>query len=78
MIYISERLTNLSELESAIDAAAQAGEELRRKIKSARAPIDQIDTLASDLCGQLQRLKNFELCVERRKTVYPDANSDRP
>ncbi|MCD8381538.1 MAG: hypothetical protein LUC30_01265 [Clostridiales bacterium] len=76
MVYVSERLTNIGELESMIGAALQTEEELCCEMEKARASIDRIDTLACRLHSLLQQAKEFELCVERRKTVCADASSD--
>ncbi|MCD7917312.1 MAG: hypothetical protein LUF84_02470 [Clostridiales bacterium] len=73
--YVSERVTNLSDLETTVEMALLTEEELQHEMEKARASTDRISALAKKLHDQLQMAKDFELCIERRKTICPDANS---
>ena len=69
MIYVSERVVNISELEKMIDTALINSQLLNKEIKSNSSSSEKIEELSDLVIGELKRIANFEFCVERRKTI---------
>ena len=69
MIYVSERVVNISELEKMIDTALINSQLLNKEIKSNSSSYEKIEELSDLVIGELKRIANFEFCVERRKTI---------
>lgn len=72
MLYISERVTNISELESLVRSAYYCAAELREELEKERPSMVRVDGLSKQIHLDLLKAKDFEFCVERRKTVMPD------
>ena len=69
MIYVSERVVNINELEKMIDTALINSQLLNKEIKSNSSSYEKIEELSDLVIGELKRIANFEFCVERRKTI---------
>ena len=72
MLYISERVTNISELESLVRSAYYSAAALREELEKESPSTDRVDGLSKQIHLDLLKAKDFEFCVERRKTVTPD------
>lgn len=72
MDYITERVINISEIECFIRNAYDGIAALRRELKKENPSMDQIDELSKQIHLDLLRAKDFEFCVERRKTKIDD------
>ena len=72
MLYISERVTNISELESLIRSAYCCAAALREEMEKGSPSTDRVDGLSKQIHMDLLKAKDFEFCVERRKTVAVD------
>ena len=72
VLYISERVTNISELESLVRSAYYCAAELREELEKESPSMVRVDGLSKQIHLDLLKAKDFEFCVERRKTVMPD------
>lgn len=72
MIYISERVVNISELETLIRSAYLAAAGIRIELESEKPSMDKIDELSKQMHLDLLRAKDFEFRIEQRKTTAPD------
>lgn len=77
MIFISERITNISELESLIRDAKFNFEVLIRENEKAIPSLRTINSTTSSIKEALEKASNFEFCIEKRKCVFKEA-SDSP
>lgn len=68
-IYISERIVNISELESIISTAYRCADALRSEIEKESPSMDRIDELSKVLHLNLLHAKHFEFCIEHRKVA---------
>lgn len=70
--YITERVINLSEIEGLIRSAYDGIATLRRELEKGSPSMDRIDELSKEIHLNLLKAKDFEFCVERRKTVISE------
>lgn len=70
--YITERVINISEIESLIKSAYDGIAALRRELEKENPSMDRIDELSKEIHLNLLKAKDFEFCVERRKTVISE------
>ncbi len=70
--YVSERITNIGELECLLHASYSEIESLRHELEKENPATDRIDELSKQLHLHLLQAKDFEFCVERRKTIASD------
>lgn len=66
--YISERVINIAELESLIRSAYYDIAALRKELEKENPSMGKIDELSKQVHLALLQAKDFEFCVERRKT----------
>lgn len=71
-MYITERVVNIAELEKLLRSAYLNISELRAEQEKENPSMIRIDELSKRIHLDLLQAKDFEFCVERRKTVYPD------
>lgn len=69
MLYVTERVTNISEIEGLIRSAYRGIAALRAEIEKENPSMDRIDELSKQAHLDLLDAKDFEFCVEQRKTV---------
>jgi len=67
--HISERIVNISELETIIENACIDIQIIQKELKKADPPISEIDRLAERLKARLFNAKSFEFVVEQRKAI---------
>ncbi len=72
MDYISERVINITELEGFIRSAYYDVAALRAEMEKESPSMGKIDELSKQIHLELLQAKDFEFCVERRKTILPD------
>lgn len=70
--YITERVVNIAELEQLIYGAYYGVAALRTELEKENPSMCRIDELSKQIHLDLLRAKDFEFCVERRKTTSPD------
>ena len=72
MLYITERVTNIAELERLVNSAYCGISALRAELEKENPSMCKIDELSRQIHADLLQAKDFEFCVERRKTTSPD------
>lgn len=72
MEYVTERVVNIAELEDLISSAYFNISKLRTELQKENPSMVQIDELSKQIHLGLLQAKDFEFCVERRKTVATD------
>lgn len=72
MVYESERIINIAEIETLIRSAYYDISELRSEVEKESPSMCKIDELSKQIHLKLLQAKDFEFCVERRKTFSPD------
>lgn len=72
MTYESERVVNISEIESLIRSAYYDMAALRAEMEKESPSMGKIDELSKQIHLSLLQAKDFEFCVERRKTLCPN------
>ena len=79
MIYISERIVNISELEKQIQNAKLHFDILKEELKNT-APSENIDSAVYQIGQSLKAASEFEFCLEQRKcetTAYSENPKDQ-
>lgn len=72
MVYVTERVINIEKLEELICSAYRNISALCIEIEKENPSMYRIDELSKQIHLDLLQAKDFEFCVERRKTVSPD------
>lgn len=70
--YISERVVNISKIEALIRSAYYGVAALRSELEKENPSMLRIDELSKQAHLDLLQAKDFEFCVERRRTKCPD------
>ena len=73
--FISERIINISELEALVRSAYQDTAALRTEIEKENPSMGKIDELSKQIHLLLLQAKDFEFCVEHRKTAILDGSA---
>ena len=69
MEYVTERVVNIAELEGMILSAYHNISQLRAEMEKENPSIDE---LSKKIHLELLQAKDFEFCIERRKTILTD------
>lgn len=69
MIYVSERIVNINELEREIQNAKLHFDVLKAELKNT-APSKKIDSAVYQIDKSLSKALKFEFCVEQRKCEF--------
>lgn len=72
MIFISERITNISKLEELIGYAKFNFEVLMDEIAKAEPSAETIDSAAFAVKSSLHKASEFEFLIEKRKCEFKD------
>lgn len=72
MEYVTERVVNIAELEGMILSAYHNISQLRAEMEKENPSMVQIDELSKKIHLELLQAKDFEFCIERRKTILTD------
>ena len=70
MSYVSERITNISDLENTIENAYIHIQRLRDELEKTEPSLTVIEELAKKLHTNILKAHDFEFCIERRTTNY--------
>lgn len=77
MIFISERITNISELEALIRDAKFNFEVLIRENEKVTPSLKIITGATYSIKESLEKALNFEFCIEKRKCLFKE-DSESP
>ena len=72
MVFISERIINISELEALLSATRLNFEILRAELQKETPQIKKVQNLACAVRDELVKAENFEFCIEKRKCFLKD------
>lgn len=72
MVYISERIINISELEALLSAARLNFELLISELQEEAPQIEKFQNLSRAVRDELVKAENFEFCVEKRKCILKE------
>ena len=70
LIYISERILNIQDLEKEIKNTALHFEILKKELKKTAPSSDVVDAAVYQISQSLEKANDFEFCLEQRKSVY--------
>ena len=77
MVFISERIINISELETLLSGARLHFEILLSELQEETSQTEKIQNLACAVRDKLEKAENFEFCIEKRKCFLKD-DSENP
>lgn len=77
MVFISERIINISELEALLSEARLNFEMLVSELKEEAPKSRKIQDLSCVVKGALDKAENFEFCIEKRKCIFKE-DSENP
>ena len=66
--YMTERITNISELEALISRARINAEKICLMLEKENPPMQHIGELANQMCSELKQAHDFDFRIERRMT----------
>lgn len=72
MEYISERVVNISSLETLVRSAYCDTAALRAELEKGNPSLDKIDELSRQIHLNLLQAKDFQFCMEQRRATIPD------
>lgn len=76
MIFVSERIVNISELESAINLARFNFDVLVEELKKTAPSKESIDSAVKTINASLAKASDFEFCIEQRKCNFTDVSEN--
>lgn len=76
IVYISERIINISELESYIQNANLHFEILKEEIKKDVPPTPVINGTLEVIQNCLEKAADFEFCIEKRKCNFKNSREN--
>lgn len=68
--YVSERITNISELERRLEQASISLETVKKELNSDCTNIEQARLALNQACSEIDSVRTFEFVVERRVERY--------
>lgn len=77
MIFISERIINISDLEALLSAARLNHELLISELQKETPRAEKIQNLSYVVRNILAKAENFEFCIEKRKCIFKE-DSENP
>lgn len=78
MIYISERILNIQDLEKEIQNAIIHFNILKKELKKTASSSETIDAAVYQIGLSLKKANEFEFLIEKRKCHLPKAFCDNP
>lgn len=72
MLYVSERILNIQDLEKEIKNASLHFDILKKELKKTAPSSEIIDAAVYQISQSLGKANDFEFCLEQRKCVYED------
>lgn len=73
LIYVSERILNIQDLEKEIKNAALHFDILIKELKKTASSSDVVDAAVYQISQSLEKANDFEFCLEQRKCEIKDA-----
>lgn len=73
LIYISERILNIRDLEKEIQNAIIHFNILKKELKKTASSSDVVDAAVYQISQSLEKANDFEFCLEQRKCEIKDA-----
>lgn len=73
LIYVSERILNIQDLEKEIKNAALHFDILKKELKKTASSSDVVDAAVYQISQSLEKANDFEFCLEQRKCEIKDA-----
>lgn len=70
VVFVSERITNMSDLESYLKDAKMYFDILKSEMKKAAPSPEVIDSAVCVVSIALENAANFEFCIEKRKCNF--------
>lgn len=70
MVFISERIVNISDLEALLSGTRLHFEILLDELQKETSQIERINNLAHSVRDTLEKAENFEFCIEKRKCIF--------
>lgn len=72
MIFVSERIINISELEALLSATRLNYEMLLCELQKEAPMTEMNQQLSCAIKNALEKAENFEFCIEKRKCVFKE------
>ena len=73
LIYVSERILNIQDLEKEIKNVALHFDILKKELKKTASSSDVVDAAVYQISQSLEKANDFEFCLEQRKCEIKDA-----
>lgn len=73
LIYVSERILNIQDLEKEIKNAALHFDILKKELKKTAPSSETVDAAIYQISQSLEKANDFEFCLEQRKCEIKDA-----
>lgn len=73
LIYVSERILNIQDLEKEIKNAALHFDILKKELKKTAPSSETVDAAVYQISQSLEKANDFEFCLEQRKCEIKDA-----
>lgn len=73
LIYVSERILNIQDLEKEIKNAALHFDILKKELKKTAPSSEIVDAAVYQISQSLEKANDFEFCLEQRKCEIKDA-----
>lgn len=77
MVFISERIINISELEALLSGARLCFELLVAELQEETPQTEKVQNLTCSVKNKLAEAENFEFCIEKRRCFLKD-DSENP
>lgn len=72
MVFISERIINISDLEALLSVARLNCEILLSELQEETPQTEKIQDLSCVVKNALVKAENFEFCIEKRKCIFKE------
>lgn len=76
-MYVSERIVNIGDLEDIISRAYMISQILSQELSASPPNIQKAKALSESVTRELSDAKNFEIHIERRKSIWGPCLSER-
>ena len=73
LIYVSERILNIQDLEKEIKNVALHFDILKKELKKTASSSDVVDAAVYQISQSLEKANDFEFCLEQRKCEIKEA-----
>lgn len=76
-MYVSERITNIKELENIISRAYTISQILSEELTDSSPDIQKVKALSESITKELRDASNFEICIVRRESIWMPCSSEQ-